>query len=212
MKKIIPLIFTLSLLFNACKEETKKDKSTKVELDFNIEKVIIVNIQGTSITYFKTKITNPSNFSVILMDNSLSEYYPHITNLKREGFFLQNIKTDSIIPLGIDNYHFYELGLKTNGYYYIGGKDLEHSYDMKDSLLLKSDILNYRMTYNGETLDLKNIKKNKYISTGNFERFLTNKNKYIPYKNKLMINIPHDNLKLIYLNEMPIYKKDWDKL
>ncbi|MFH6988387.1 hypothetical protein ACHRVW_11635 [Flavobacterium collinsii] len=212
MRKILILVPVFLIVLIGCKNREKEIKSESVKLDFNLDKVVIVNLNEVCITYFKIKINNPSNSPVILLDNSLTEYFSLKLKATKTGFYLKNKENDSIIPLGIDNYNFIEVKPKSNNFYFIGAKDLNHSFKTKDSLLLKRALSNYVLEYNGKKLNLVSIKKSKYISKLDFENFHKRKENYIPYKDSVSIGIPVNILKFKYLNENPIYRDEWNKL
>lgn len=212
MRKILILITAFFIILNSCVDKKKKIEPKQVKLDFNLEKIVIVNLNEVCVTYLKMKITNPSSYTVVLQDNSLAEYLKRITKTKKKGFYLKNTKNDSILPLGMDNYHFIEIKPNSSNYYFIGAKDLKHSFQAKDSLLLKKILSNYVIEYNGSKFDLNDIKKNKYIGKNNFDKFIKEKSNYITYKDTISLKIPLTNLKLKYLDKNPIYREEWDKL
>ena len=97
---------------------------------------------------------------------------------------------DSIIPLRIDNYYYLEITPKSDNYYFIGAKDLDHSFELQDSLLLKKLLWNHILKYNGLNFDGNTIKKSKYIGKNNFEKFTKEKDNYIPFKDTISIQLP----------------------
>lgn len=212
MRKILILVPLFLIVLISCTDKKKNIKSKQVKLDFNLEKVVIVNLNEVCVTYFKIKINNPSNSPVILLDNSLIESFSLKLKATKTGFYLKNKENDSIIPLGIDNYYFIEVKPKSNDFYFIGAKDFNHSFKTKDSLLLKKALSNYVLEYNGKKLNLATIKKSKYISQHNFENFNIRKKNCIPYTDSISMGIPVNILKLKYLNENPIYRNEWDGL
>ena len=210
MKNRIVLSFLLVIIFGCTKKSNVKS-SINTKIIFSIEKVIIINRAESSTTYFKVKITNPNNTTIILLDNSLKEYSIKRLKLQKTGFYLKNIKNDSLVTLGIDNYYFYEVGAKKNGFCFMGAINLKNSYNQKDSLLLRKMISNYLLEYNGKNLNLNSIKKSNYISQTYFDEFNKSKSNYIPYIDSLSISIPN-NIEIKYINNMPITKEEWNKL
>lgn len=213
MRNSIIIIFfcLLSTFFlGSCKKELK-DTIKLEKPTIRLEKIIVINLDEICITYFKVKIENKNNKAIILLDNSLKEYSIKRLKPQKTGFYLKNIKNDSLVTLGIDNYYFYEVGAKKNGFCFIGASNLKFSYSQKDSLLLRKMISNHLLEYNGKNLNLNSIKKSNYISQSYFDEFNNSKNNYIPYIDSLSISIPN-NVEIKYINNMPITKKEWDKL
>jgi hypothetical protein len=209
---IIIIIFSLlsTFFFGSCKKELK-DKIKLEKPTIRLEKIIVINLDEICITYFKVKIENKNNKAIILLDNSLKEYSIKRLNPQKTGFYLKNIKNDSLVTLGIDNYYFYEVGAKKSGFCFIGATNLKNSFNQKDSLLLRKMISNHLLEYNGKNLNLNSIKKSNYISQSYFDEFNKSKSNYIPYIDSLSILIPN-NVKIKYINNMPITKEEWDKL
>jgi hypothetical protein len=207
MKKYIILLIICTL--NSCVDKQKAIKLEKIKLDFNLEKVVVINLNEVCVTYFKMKITNSSNQEIILQDNSLKDILYQNLRIKKEGFYLNN--NDNIIPLAIDKYYFYEVGPKISGYCFIGTTNIKDSYYVKDSLKLRKIITNSLLEYNGKNFDLNKIKKNNYISDIRFEKFIKNKHNYIAYKDSLSIKIP-EKIEIKYIREMPFESEVWDKL
>lgn len=208
---IILFICLLSAFFlGSCKEELN-GKNKLEKLTIRLEKIIVINLNEICITYFKVKIENKNNKAIILLDNSLEEYLTKRLKPQKTGFYLKSIKNDSLVTLGIDNYYFYEIGAKKNGFCFIGAINLKNSYNQKDSLLLRKMISNHLLEYNGKNLNLDSIKKSNYISQSYFDKFNKSKSNYVPYIDSLSISIPN-NVKIKYINNMPITKEEWDKL
>jgi hypothetical protein len=209
MKNVL-FISILLITLISCEKKVKtlqKIKSPKLE----IEKIIVFNNRDNSLVSFKTKLTNDNEKTMVFLDNSIKEHY--IKNIKpqKTGFYLKNNKNDALITLGIDNYYFYEIAGKKNDYLFITAVNMKNSYNQKDSLLLRKMISNYTLEYNGKKLDLNRIEKTNYISQNAFDEFIKRKNNFIPFKDSISVSIPK-NVKIRYLNDMPVSEDEWDKL
>ena len=210
MKNIF-LIAVLIIFLSSCEKQLNKKKNIIKIPKFKVEKIIVFNQRENSLIYFKTHITNENDKSVVFLDNSLKKHSTINTDLIKNGFYLKNIKNDSIISLGIDNYYFYEIGAKKSNYCFIGAVNLKNSFVEKDSLLLRQMITNYLLEYNGKNLNLNEIKKTIYINQKAYNEFTKRKNEVIPFIDSLSIVIPK-NIKIKYMNNMPITSEEWDNL
>lgn len=210
MKKTIIFIFLVYSLIDCSKSKNNK-LSIITKPNFNVEKIVVINNADISSTYFKAKITNPNDTTIVFLDNSIIEYVGGMKKPTKTGFYLRNIENDSLITLGIDNYYFYEVGAKRTGYCFIGAANLKYSYNEKDTLLLKKSLTNYVLEYNGKKLDLNKIAKTKYISQYYYDEFIKRKNNFIPFRDSLSISIPK-NIKIKYVDNMPTTKEQWDAL
>ena len=70
MKNIIVLI-VISYLFSSCQRKDKVNNSISTKRTFNLEKIVVINNNENSTVYFKVKITNTSDSSLVFIDNSL---------------------------------------------------------------------------------------------------------------------------------------------
>lgn len=213
MKNSINIIYFI-LLFTFFFSSCKRDNNAKISIVnpvIKLEKIIVVNLDEICVTYFKVKIENKNSNTIILLDNSLKEYSLKRLKPQKTGFYLKNIKNDSLVTLGIDNYYFYEVGAKNNGVCFIGAINLKNSYNQKDSLLLRKMVSNHLLEYNGKNLNLNSIKKSNYISKSYFDEFNKRKSNFIPYVDSLSISIPN-NVEIKYINNMPITREEWNKL
>lgn len=211
--KIKILITSIALfLLGSCENKKVATTQESCDLKINLEKVIVINLNEDCVTYFKVKVENPNDSTIVLLDNSLSEYRQKELKPEKKGFYLRDIENDSLVTLGIGNDFFYEIGSKRNGYCFIAAPNLKDSFEKKDSLSFKKRLANYVLEYNGEKLNLNKIAKSKYISVSNYDNFIKSKDKFIPYKKKISIKIPKDILNIKYLNEMPVSQEQWDKL
>ena len=208
---IIRLTLIFVLFFVSCKKEQNNSQIKLVNPNIKLEKIIVINLNEVCVTYFKVKLENKNNNTFILLDNSLKEYHLKRLNPQKTGFYLKNIKNDSLITLGIDNYHFYEVDAKKSGFCFIGAVNFKKSFEERDSLLLRKLISNYILEYNGKKLDLNKIEKTNYISQNAFDEFIKRKNNFIPFKDSLTIPIPK-NIKIKYLNYMPVSEEEWNNL
>lgn len=211
MKKTIVSILIILSFFISCKKNADLNLNKTVKPCFNLEKIIVVNLNEGSMTFFKIYLKNNNENSVILLDNNLSKFQAKRVETIKKGFYLRNIKNDSIIMLNIDNDYFYEIGGKTNGFCFLGTSNLKNSFTQKDSIKLRKLLLNYTLEYNGKDLNLNKIKKSPYTSQSYYKRFIERKEKLIPFNDSLFISIPV-NIKIKYLNYMPITKMEWDNL
>ena len=209
MKKKIMQFIVFLVVVSSCKDKEKTEEYKKVKLDFNLEKVIVINVNEECLTYFKMKISNLSNQEVVLQDNNLMDALDKNFKTEKQGFYLKN--NDKIIPLAIDKYYFFETGKMNSSYYFIGGRDLKFSYNIKDSLEFRKLLTNSVLEYNGKKFDLNKVKKSIYINNNYFERFIKNKDKYVAYIDSVSIKIP-ESIELKYLNKMPGLPEEWDKL
>ena len=78
--------------------------------------------------------------------------------------------------------------------------------------MLKRALSKYKLIYNGKGLDLNNLKKSKYVSQEDFDKFVQEKENYLPFKDSCLINIPSDKIKIKYIDKLPVKKKEWDNL
>jgi hypothetical protein len=211
MKKAL-ILLSLIFIFFSCTNKDKGIKPSESKLDFNIEKIVIINSMERSVTYFKVKISNLTENNIVLLDNSLVDNFTKDIKPQKTGFYLKNVKNDSLITLGIDNNYYYEIGAKKSGFCFIAAANLKNSWLEKDSLLLKKMLSNYQLEYNGKTLDLNSIKKSKYNSQHNYNNFMKRKDSLTPYKDSISIELPIEKLNIKYLTKMPISQEEWNKL
>ena len=206
MRKTIGI--TLSILFLVCcKKGSESNQNILVKPELELYKIIVIHNEDISLTFFKLKVSNKNNKSIIFLDNSLKE------NLEPEksGFYLKNNKNDLIIRLGIDSYHVYQFGGKKTGFLYVAGANIRNSFNVKDSLKLRETLSNYTLEYNGKKLDLDIIKKNNYINQKGFDEFQKKKKDLIPVNDSLSIKIPNHIL-LNYIKDIPTNQNEWDNL
>jgi hypothetical protein len=208
MKNLIKVLIPVLFLLISCNKKQNLSKTTKPIFQF--EKVIVVNLNEVCLTYFKIKVINENQNSIIILDNSLKKYQSKRLNPEKTGFYLKNVNNDSIITLGIDNYNFYEVGPKTNDYLFIGATNMKNSFKEKDSILFTKSLSNFLLEYNGKKLDLKSIEKSNYINQNAFDEFTKRKNTFIPFKDSLSITIPK-NIKIKYCNNLPTNREEWNK-
>ena len=163
------------------------------------------------ITYFKLRIKNESNFSIIFLDNSLIELSKGLKTPSKSGFFIKNKDSASINPLGINNFYYQKVLPKSNSFYFLGGNNIKKCSNAKDSISFREDLSKSLIKYNGQSLNLDNLTKSPYVSELQFNNFIKEKNKYKPFIDNISLQIPK-NIKIKYLYKMPILKQDWDKL
>jgi hypothetical protein len=201
---ILPVLF---LILNC----TEKKNITNGKLNFELEKIVVINLDESDVTYFKVKVTNPNDQSMILVDNSLMEISKGLSKPIKSGFYLSNKSTDSIVPLGINNYYYQKIPFKSDGYFFISGNFIPKSASAKDSLLLKEYLTNCEIRYDGRNLDLDNLKKSPYVSQTVFDNFINDKKDCKALTGTISIQIPSE-IEIKYLSKMPISKMEWDKL
>lgn len=208
MKNIISLLF---LLFISCGKKEKKQEQVDADPIFHIEKIVVINMPEGNKMSFKVKVTNPNDKPLIFLDNN----FRNISEAERpskKGFYLRNLKNDSIKTLGITYDNFYGIDARKSRYFFMGIRFYKNSYDEKDSLLLKKSLLNYRIEYNGTKLDFNKIKKDDYIPDIVIDNFKKNMHNYIPCKDSIIVGGDLNKLKIKYLNYVPIQQDEWDKL
>ena len=208
MKNII-LIFVIGIIvLFGCGNNNKTIVKENVNPTIRLEGIIVANLNEVCVTFFKVRIKNSTNHPIILLDSNLDESSSESIN---HGFYLFE-NNGSTKSLKIDNNFYYRIQPKTNSYYFIGAKNLEFSFSAKDSLLLKRALSKYKLIYNGKGLDLNNLKKSKYVSQEDFDKFVQEKENYLPFKDSCLINIPSDKIKIKYIDKLPVKKKEWDNL
>ena len=74
MKKAFVMVAINVMLFSCSNEKSKAIAAKTVELNFKFEKVVVINLKEVCVTYLKLKITNHSDKTIILQDNSLAEH------------------------------------------------------------------------------------------------------------------------------------------
>lgn len=114
---IVTIIIIILSFFISCKKKQelnlKKDEPNFIKIVkplLKLDKIIVINQKEICVTYFKVKIENKNNSSIILLDNSLIENHMKKMKPHKGGFYLKNLNNNSLITLGIDNYYFYEVG------------------------------------------------------------------------------------------------------
>ena len=211
MKKlIVPLVVIFVLI--SCENKGKIKQIGNVKLTMSLEKIIVVKLNEVCVTFFKVKINNKSNSSVIMLDNSLSDWETKTNESKKKGFYLFKNGNNLIKPLSILGYSYVEILPNSNNFYFIGAKNLNNTFKEKDSLLFKESLLGCSLVYNGKALDLLKVKKSKYISQKDYDSFVKRRKDFIPYKDSLSILIRINNIKLKYLKSMPTTQEEWNNL
>jgi len=213
MKKLATSIIIIFFsFFISCKKSANTNFKKIIEPQMKLEKIIIVNLNEVSITFFKIRLKNDNESNIIFQDNNLSEFRKKRLKPNKTGFYLKNTKNDSLIMLGIDSYYFYEIIGKKSEYFYVGTSNLRNSFNEKDSLKLRKLFSNFVLEYDGKMLNLDEIKKSSYISQTYYDDFIKRKNKLIPINEKLTISIPSEVIEIKYIKELPITKNKWDSL
>lgn len=210
MLRIFSIVFSV-LYLTGCKDRNTISFSDNLEVKLDLEKVVIINDGDSSITYFKIKISNNNTKSIVFMDNSLVEKWKSKKEGLKEGFYLKNVKNDSIIILGIDNYYFYEVPRSYKGYLFLGAIDLKYAEEKKDSILFKKNLSQYLLEYNGKNLDLEKVVKSDYISELDYKEFIKRKKHVLPYKDSLALSIPL-SVSVKYVRKTPVSKNEWANL
>lgn len=212
MEKTITKLLIILFLFTSCKKKEEQNSSNILKIHFNLEKIIVVNINEASMTFFKIKVRNDNQNTIILYDNSLSEFRRKKMPFKKMGFYLRNIKNDSLIMLSIDENYFYEVPGKKSNYFFLETLNLKKSFSQKDSLKLKKTLSNYVLEYNGKNLNIDNIKRSPHINQSYYNSFIERKETFIPFIDNIVISELKDKIKMKYLDKLPIKKDEWDNL
>ncbi|WP_288984311.1 hypothetical protein [uncultured Flavobacterium sp.] len=204
-------VLVVFLAFISCGERTQNSLCKYIKPKIYVEKIIVYNNGERKVFAFKTKIINQNKKAIIFLDNSLMQLSIEKNRPQKTGFYLRNIKNDSLLMLGIDNYNFYKIGPVSKGYCFIACAGMNDILEEKDSLMFRKTILDYNLEYNGNTLDLNRIKKTDYISQFNYDNFEKDKHGYIPVKDSFKILLSK-SINIKYINGLPINQEDWDEL
>jgi len=219
-RKILISVFVFSFLMSCDnKKEVKPETAKQPELNapakdlkMILEKIVVADLKEICVTYFKVKVENPNQKTIVLLDNNLSDLQLNGWKTEESGFYLKGKKNDSLIMLGIDRDYFYKIGPRKSGYLFIAGWNLKGSEIKKDSLAFKQSLANFNLEYNGEKLDLFKVEKSKYISTKDYEEFIEGRKNFVPYKISLSLPIHEKKIPLSYINELPVTMEEWNKL